>query len=174
MKFFTGYESAGDREERSDQFGFRPEGDSLTVQADAKDADINVIMGRYQKTGFLPQGRVPSYGDFDSISDFREALEVMRQAEADFMRLPAKVRAEFENDAVSFLEFVQDPANLPRMADLGLLTPEAAREIKAKAEVKDKPTDGGESERVAAAAARRKPGGPVASRGGDEGADKDH
>lgn len=96
-------------------------GVSLTVQSQAEDADINVLMHRYGITGRMPENvRIPSYGDFTEVTDFRSALEAVRRAEEGFMELPARVRAEFQNDPQLLLQFAADPANLPRMRELGL------------------------------------------------------
>lgn len=131
MKFLTGFESAKDREAHSNEHGFACVGDSLTVQADAKDADINVIMDRFARTGqFPPPSRLPSYGDFDGISDYREAIHAVREAEALFMQLPASIRGRFDNDPAQFIDFCEDPKNQLELADLGLLSPEATERVR--------------------------------------------
>lgn len=145
MNFLTGYESAKERSRLSDAAGTVPRGDSLTVQADSKDADINVIMERYARTGQVPGlSRVPAFGDFSGISDYRSAIHAVRDADELFMQLPAKVRAKFENDAGAFMEFCLDPANKRELADLGVLKPEVANALRAEAEaeVKSQPTGG--------------------------------
>lgn len=144
MKFYTGYEDEAANKKRSSSARTHPVGDSLTVQSDAKDADINVIMERYAKTGLMPAPkRLPSYGDFDGISDYRDAVEAVREADELFMRLPAKVRQRFDNDAGAFVDFCSDEANLPELAELGLLEEGAARAIKeTSAKVKGNPTEG--------------------------------
>jgi hypothetical protein len=56
-------------------------------------------------------------------------MDTMRQlddAQAAFMRLPAKVRREFDNNAHWFVEFASDPSNLGQMQEWGLApVPEA-------------------------------------------------
>lgn len=134
MKLLTGYESDKERKAHSDASGFACRGDSLTVQADAKDADINVIMDRYARTGQLvPPSRLPSYGDFEGISDYRTALHAVREAEESFMALPANIRAKFDNDPGKFEDFCVNPDNRAAVAELGLLSEEATREVKAQA-----------------------------------------
>jgi len=94
---------------------------TLTRQSDAADADINTIVKRFGLTGEIPQGaRMPQYGDFDGISDYRTALHAIRDADAMFMALPASVRKEFGNDPAKYVEFCSDPANLPAMRKMGL------------------------------------------------------
>lgn len=98
------------------------EGKSLTLQSQAQEADINVIMKRFGVTGQLPQVAVPpSFGDFDAGDlDYRTALDVIRAADQSFMQLDASVRARFFNDPARFVEFCEDPKNLDEMVRMGL------------------------------------------------------
>lgn len=94
---------------------------SLTQQQFKDDADINVLLERFKVTGMMPQGvRVPSYGDFTGVSDYRTAMNAVLTAQQSFMELPANVRARFGNDPQQFLEFVADPSNLDEARKLGL------------------------------------------------------
>lgn len=94
---------------------------SLTVQADAEDADINTIVRRFNLTGTMPQSlRLPQYADYEDVFDFHSAQLVLKEAEAEFMRVPAHIRAMFNNSAGEFLEFCSLEANLPKMRELGL------------------------------------------------------
>lgn len=94
---------------------------SLAVQSEAEDADINVIVKRFGLTGTMPEGvRLPQYGDFTGIVDYRDALAALKEADENFMQYPAHLRARFENDPQRFLEFVSNPANKQQMIDLGI------------------------------------------------------
>lgn len=116
-----GNEKLYDFKKRSDEAGFYSDQPSLTTQADAVDADINVIVRRYGITGQLPNNiRIPTYGDFTGIGDFRSALQAIDDAEANFMLLPAELRAKFSNDPQLFLDYCTDPNNLDSLVDLGL------------------------------------------------------
>lgn len=99
--------------------------DGMTRQEFAEEADINTIMARYEKTGLLPHypDRKPFYGDFVDLPSFQEAQEIILQADAAFMALPARVRAEFDNDPARFVEFAQDPSNIGRLREWGLAEP---------------------------------------------------
>lgn len=98
--------------------------ETRTVQSQAEEADINTIVRRFGLTGTLPQGvRVPTYGDFDGVSDYREALEALKAADASFMAMPADVRKRFDNDAAAFVDFCSDANNLDEMRKLGLAVP---------------------------------------------------
>lgn len=112
-----------DTEAASDEAAIPAEeqGESLTVQAHAEDADINVMLKRFGVLGRMPESvRVPEYGDFTQVGDFRSALHAVMDAQDEFMKLPPKLRAELNNDPQEFLKFVQDPANLDRMREMGL------------------------------------------------------
>lgn len=100
---------------------------SKTRQSEAAACDINLIVKQFSVTGFLPDnGRTPFYADVSEMGDFRAALDYVREAEAVFMALPAKVRTFFDNDAATFVDFCSDEANRPQMVELGLLAPEPA------------------------------------------------
>lgn len=105
-----------------------------TLQSQAQDADINVIVKRFADTGVLPQGsRIPQYGDFEGITDFREAVEVVKAAERAFMRLPAELRFKLGNDPQQFIEYCSDPKNLPELRKYGFAEPEKAPPVTAPA-----------------------------------------
>lgn len=94
---------------------------TLAQQQFKDDADINVLLERFKVTGQLPEGiRIPTYGDFSDIVDFRSANDAIRRATASFMDLPANLRARFQNDPQVFLEFCSDKENLPELRKLGL------------------------------------------------------
>lgn len=108
----------------SDETGLVCDDPSLTRQDSKDEADINVIVRDFGVTGVLPQGvRVPSYGDFDTVSDYQSALEAIRSADASFYAMPANVRERFSNNPQLFVEFCSDPSNLEEMRTLGLAVP---------------------------------------------------
>lgn len=99
--------------------------ESLTVQADAEGADINNIIKRFVRTGQLPIIERPMLsGDLASVSgDYQEMLHLIKDADDQFMKLPADVRAKFDNKPAKFVEFCSDDANLDAMRDMGLAVP---------------------------------------------------
>lgn len=108
----------------SDATGLECRDESRAVQSQRDEADINTIVRNFGITGALPQGvRVPTYGDFDTVDDYRSAIEAVRAAEASFMAMPAEVRSRFQNDPQQFVEFCSDPGNLEEMRKLGLAVP---------------------------------------------------
>jgi phage internal scaffolding protein len=96
-------------------------GQSLTIQSQSEDADINVMVRRFGITGVIPAGvRVPSYGDFTGVGDYRSALHAVMEAQENFMQLPAPVRARFDNDPQLLLDFASVPENIPALVKMGL------------------------------------------------------
>lgn len=111
-----------DRRAHSLRSGIDASQGDRTRQDQKEDADINRIVRDFGVTRTLPNGiRVPSYGDFDTINDYRTAIHAVREAEDAFEQLPAKLRAKLNNDPQAFLEYAANPANHPEMTELGLI-----------------------------------------------------
>lgn len=97
---------------------------SLVDPSFEKEADINAIMAKYTKTGELPGVfSSPQYGDFSSVGDYKEALDMVRHAQHSFMSLPSSVRDRFHNDPAKLIEFLSDENNLDEAIELGLANP---------------------------------------------------
>lgn len=102
-------------------------GPSKTDKSFIAESDVNNIMRRYRKTGFLVDpavraSRVPQFGDFSNApQDFMEAQERVLKARRSFAELPLKVRKRFDNDPVKLLDFLADPANAEEAIGLGLV-----------------------------------------------------
>ncbi|AXL15272.1 internal scaffolding protein [Microviridae sp.] len=106
------------------RFTTKVDGETLTKQSFKHETNINSIMAKYQANGEMPvlNPQAPNYGYAPSY-DFREAMEKVLNIETQFAQLPAKIRGQFDHDPATFLEFVEDPDNIPEMIDLGLLSP---------------------------------------------------
>lgn len=103
---------------------------SLTRQSEAAECDVNFIIERAQKTGFLPgTPGVGAFADVSEMGDYRTALEQVRTANDMFMALPAQIRAHFNNDPAEFLDFCSNKENLEAGRELGIFAP--APEVKA-------------------------------------------
>lgn len=105
---------------------------SLTKQSFAADADINTIMERYAKTGYLvdplnPSTRKPQFDDFSSVPDFQEAQEIVARSCEMFDDLPSKLRDRFNNDPLDLLAFMSDPANHEEAIKLGIVEPKVGK-----------------------------------------------
>lgn len=97
--------------------------DSLAIQSAAEDADINTIVRRFGLTGELPNDiKMPQSGDFAGVGDFQSAMNIVRAAQEEFMRVPAEIRARFQHDPQLFSDFFNDPANQDEAIRLGLAT----------------------------------------------------
>lgn len=95
---------------------------SKTVQSARDDADINVIVKRMARTGVMPTtARVPTQGDFtDQVTNYHTAINLIRTAEMEFLKLPAKIRSKFKNDPQNLMDFLVDPQNNEESYKLGL------------------------------------------------------
>lgn len=100
--------------------GLLCEDPSLAVQAAKAECDINNIVKTYMRTGELPGQRQLIYADISEMSDLRDALHMVNDAQQAFMDLPAEVRRHFDNDPVKLVEFAQDPNNYDKAVELGL------------------------------------------------------
>lgn len=117
------------------------QGPSRTRQDFAKDCDINVLMAHYEKNAVMPpiNGKEPSYFDASGVPDFREALDIAREASEAFMRVPAAVRKELDNDVHRFVEYCNDPANKEQLQKWGLVEPEPVAQAPMRVEVVNPP-----------------------------------
>lgn len=108
-------------------------GESMTKQSFKDECDINTIMSRYMQTGVLPSTlnpQSPQYIDATGF-DFDLAMNLVAEASSAFAQLPSAVRAKFNDDPGSFLDFAADPQNRSQMVEMGLLTnvPEWAKGV---------------------------------------------
>ncbi len=110
MVFKTGY---GERQRVKTE----PKGESLTQQHFAHEADVRNIIKQYDKTGLIAnvQKGVARYGDYSEVNEYREALDLVNDANAMFAELPAELREMFQNNAGTFLEFATNPENNEKM-----------------------------------------------------------
>lgn len=125
---------------------------SLTVQSQAEDADINVIVARFMSGAPLPVVAMPPMvGDFTNVPDLRGAMDILNAAQDSFMELPAQVRSRFENDASKFVDFVyssDSPEHLAELRRMGLAVPEKPPVVEAppmKVEVVNSTKEGASS-----------------------------
>lgn len=146
---------------------------SRTIQSAKDDADINVIVKRFGVTGQLPAGvRMPSYGDYNGVSDFQSAMNVIREAEESFMMMPAEIRSQFGNDPQAFLEYCSDPENIDSLRKMGLANP--APKVDTGIEpvippVKEKANERGSTAKRAEKADKASAGSESSARGESEG-----
>lgn len=94
----------------------------ITEQSHKKACDINHILSRYRKTGIIEHTarHKGEYGDMPSVT-YHEAMNLVIKAQNSFMELPAEIRKKFDNNAESFLRFVENPDNQEEMRQMGLM-----------------------------------------------------
>ncbi|AXH75306.1 MAG: internal scaffolding protein [Microviridae sp.] len=103
-----------------------PENSLYTKQEFKEECDINYIMNQYQQTGLIPNLNeiAPQYLE-DTDFDFRSSMEYIAEAKSLFNQMPSKIRAQFDNDPATFLDFCSKEKNRPELAEMGLLKPES-------------------------------------------------
>lgn len=99
---------------------------SRTRQADADDADINKIMGKWRETGFVKHVtmQTPVYEDFSNAEDYLSSLLAIERAQKTFDELPARLRRRVDNDPSKLIGFVMNPNNVEELREFGVLDPE--------------------------------------------------
>ncbi len=95
--------------------------DGRTKQSFKDSTDINKMLNKAQVTGSLShllKYPEPIYGEFDGEFDLLTAHRQINKATEIFNELPSEVRSEFNNKALDFVSFVNDPANVGRLREL--------------------------------------------------------
>lgn len=106
----------------SNETGLSCEDESLAIQSAEEESNINTIVRRFGITGQMPeQVAMPRTGDFTNIPDFHTAMNMVRQAEEEFLRVPAEIRARFANDPQQFMQFFEDESNRDEAVKLGFV-----------------------------------------------------
>lgn len=96
--------------------------EGLTQQQFKEESDINEIVRRFGLTGEIPGDfRTPVSGDFTGVVDFHSAMNAVREAQENFMKLPGELRARFGHDPQRLIEFCEDGRNLEEARKLGLV-----------------------------------------------------
>lgn len=126
--------------------------DGRTKQADSARCDINAIVARYRRTGFMEHQRKDPgiFADVSRLPDFHSMVRQVRLAQEGFDRLPAALRARFGNDPGKLIEFCSDVKNSEEAVKLGILP-------KPKAVEPVKPVGGGDPPKDAPASAGGRP-----------------
>lgn len=115
----TKFKKAYDKHER---YGFETVGESMTQEHFSEEAEINNIISFHDKTGLIKnvQRGVAQYGDYSEVNEYRESLDLVRQADESFNQLPSHIRKSFNNNAGDFFEFAGNPANEEKLVEMGL------------------------------------------------------
>lgn len=95
---------------------------SRTIQSDRDLVDINRIIAELVSGGPAPimnRGE-PSFADVSSSTDLQTHINIARQVETDFAKLPAAVRSAANNNPVQFLEMIVHPDGQIALHEAGL------------------------------------------------------
>ncbi len=90
-----------------------------TKQSQRDECDINMLLERYQRDASL--GHLEKYGgQYGNYADYDFENHVTKIAEMDtiFEQLPAEVKKDFGQSTNKFFEFVTNPENEDRLAEL--------------------------------------------------------
>lgn len=108
----------------------RPEGygidfsdeESLTKQEFAGEVNINNIIAKHRQTGVVThiERRIPQYGDYSFANSLHDALDLVMEADEEFMRLPASVREKAHNDPARFFEMLATESGEKELTEAGL------------------------------------------------------
>lgn len=134
----------------SDASGLMCMDKSKTQQHMADECDINKLMERYSVTGEIPQRTMPPLqGDFTRAPTYQEALNLMLEAKASFMQLPANVRSRFDNDPGQFIDFCSDEGNRDELRQMGLWNAQALARYAQEQQARDDLVEEGKAARAA-------------------------
>lgn len=126
------------------KYVFKTVGESLTQQHFKEECDVINIIKKHDRNGIIEhvQRGKARYGDFSEVADYREALDLVRDAQNEFMTIPSDIRKKFDNDPGKFYEFVSNPENKEELKEMGFIdTPTASVDVSS-------PTDKTSSEAV--------------------------
>jgi phage internal scaffolding protein len=111
------------------KYVFKTSGESLTQQHFKEECDVINIIKKHDRNGIIEhvQRGQARYGDFSEVADYREALDLVRDAQNEFMTIPSDIRKKFDNDPGKFYEFVSNPDNKEELKQMGFIeTPEVS------------------------------------------------
>lgn len=113
-----------DVDEASLASGLLCEDESLAVQSQKDEADINVLVRRFGVTGTIPVIELPAaiLGHVEEF-DLMAAHSILIEARQSFASLDADLRSRFNNDPMRFVAFCEDKKNLEELRKLGLAPP---------------------------------------------------
>jgi phage internal scaffolding protein len=112
------------------KYVFKTTGESLTQQHFKEECDVINIIKRHDRNGIIEhvQRGQARYGDFSEVADYREALDLVRDAQEEFMSVPSDIRKKFDNDPGKFYEFVSNPDNKEELKTMGFIeTPDVGK-----------------------------------------------
>lgn len=109
-----------------------------------KKCNVNSILAQHARTGNMTHltSKRGFYADVSGITNLSDSLMQVKKAQAEFFKVPAPIRAIFGNDMARFVDFVNDPSNLDKCIEMGLV-PRLASSDKVGSPEKANETKGG-------------------------------
>jgi phage internal scaffolding protein len=125
------------------KYVFNTEGESLTQQHFKDECDVINIIKKHDRNGIIEhvQRGQARYGDFSEVAGYREALDLIRHAQDEFMTIPSDIRKKFDNDPGKFYEFVSNPDNKEELKQMGFIEPQ---QVVASSSTTQAPSEAGE------------------------------
>lgn len=116
-----------DAKANSNASAFVPVGPTLTKLDQQAETDINNIVKAFGLGRPMPYTRVvPTYDDFSGISDYQQALDLLREAGSAFQALPSAVRDKLGNDPEQLVRIASSKDARAQLEALGLELPKEA------------------------------------------------
>lgn len=136
MEFITAFKNTKRSTWSTDQ-------ETLTKQASREECDINNILSKYRRTGVVTHlaVRPGGYTHYNDSMDFKQALDLVIDAENDFASLPSDLRRRFNNDPYELLQFIDNNENYDEAVQLGLIPGAKEAPAPAKGDVQSPPTE---------------------------------
>lgn len=97
--------------------------ESRTIQSDAPKADIQKIIDSYRRVGIVEHLNQTEarFADVSEHDDYAQLMRTVRQAEVEFMKLPSKVREEFNHDVSAWLDAAHDVEKRDALVEEGVI-----------------------------------------------------
>jgi len=95
---------------------------SKTQQQFARDADINVILAKFNAGGDIPPLPTPRYGEYDEFTDLQEQMVTKHQVDLAWNSLSAEVRNTLKDPQVfaAYVDHCVTTGDLEPLRKLGL------------------------------------------------------
>lgn len=99
-------------------------GPGRTKQSFKEKVNINSIIARHRKTGMVDHlnSKTPFYGDVSNITDYKESVEKVLEANTLFKNMSSEIREKFKNDPSEMIQFLENPDNLEEAIKLKMVT----------------------------------------------------
>lgn len=97
--------------------------------------DIRTIAKQARQGREYPQRKNLQKGDFTKIVGLQGIMEKIIKAQEKFWELPSKIREEkFENEPQKYIEYMNNPKNIPDAIRLGIISKKPAEKEPEKTE----------------------------------------